>query len=123
MDRKKDALRRRGENISSFELEREVMAYPDVLEAACISVPAEFGEDEVKAFAVLLEGSEFNPVDLIKFLIPRMPHFMVPPFIEIVPELQKTPTNLIKKYELRARGNSVATWDREAAGIIVSKDS
>ncbi len=123
IDRKKDAVRRRGENISSFEVEREVMCYPDVLEAACIAAPSEYGEDEVKVFVVPREGSNFDPVELIKFLIPRMPYFMVPRFVEVVPGLPRTPSMRVKKYELRGLGNTATTWDREAAGIVVGRNS
>ncbi len=118
-DRKKDAIRRRGENISSFEVEREVMAYPEVAEAACIGVPAKFGEDDVKVFVVLNEGLRFEPKALIDFLIPRMPHFMIPRYIEVVSELPKTHSMRVKKFELRSKGNTDATWDREAEGIKV----
>lgn len=121
VDRKKDAIRRRGENISSMEVEREVMAYPDVLEAACVAVPAEFGEDEVKVFVTVRDGAEFDPADLIKFLIPKMPHFMVPRYIEVVDEFPKTITDRVKKNELRDLGNSDMTWDREVAGIEVKR--
>lgn len=122
-DRKKDGLRRRGENISSFEVEREVMSYPDVLEAACIGVPSEFGEDEIKVFVVLHEGINFHPETLIHFLVSRMPYFMVPRFVEVVPKLPKTATNRIKKYELRSKGVDLETWDREAAGLKVTRNS
>lgn len=118
-DRKKDAIRRRGENISSFEVEREVMAYPHIQEVACVGVRGEFGEDEVKTFVVLREGCNFEPADLIKYLIPKMPHFMIPRYVEVVPELPKTQTMRVKKYEMREKGNSAATWDREAAGIAI----
>ncbi len=121
-DRKKDALRRRGENISTFEVEREVMAYPVVLEAACVAAPGEFGGEEVKVFVVPREQTEFDPAELIKFLLPRMPYFMVFRFVEVIEELPKTPSMRIKKYELREKGNSDATWDREAAGIPVTRN-
>ncbi len=123
VDRKKDSLRRRVENISTFEVEREVMAYPEVFEAACVAAQDEFGGEEVKVFVVPREGSTFDPADLIKFLIPRMPYFMLPRYIEVVPDLPKTPTMRVKKYELREKGNTDATWDREAAGITVKRDS
>jgi len=122
-DRKKDAVRRRGENISSFEVEREVMAYPDVLEAACVGAPGEFGDDEVKVFVVPKDGINLNPSELIQFLISRMPHFMVPRFIEILETLPKTPSGRVKKYELRDLGNNASTWDRETAGIKVKRNS
>jgi crotonobetaine/carnitine-CoA ligase len=123
VDRKKDAVRRRGENISTFEVEREVTAHPSVLEAACVAAPGEYGEDEVKVFVVPRNESEFDPGDLIRFLIPRMPYFMVPRFIEVVGELPKTATMRVKKFELRARGDSSAMWDREAAGIKLTRHS
>ncbi len=123
VDRKKDAIRRRGENISSFEVEREVMAYPFVAESACVAAPGEFGENEVKVFVVPQDMERFDPADLIKFLIPRMPYFMVPRFVEPLPELPKTHTHRIKKFELRERGNCENTWDREAAGIIVTRNT
>jgi carnitine-CoA ligase len=123
VDRKKDAIRRRGENISSFEVEREVLAYPGVLEVACIGAPSEFGDEEVKVFVAPREGASIDPADLIQFLIPRMPYFMVPRFVELVPDLPKTPTMRVKKYELRSLGNTANTWDREAAGIKVTRHS
>ncbi len=122
-DRKKDAIRRRGENISSFEVERDVMAYSDVVEAACVAVPSEFDEDEVKVFVVPRKNTTFNPAELVRFLIPRMPYFMVPRYIEVIDALPKTPSNKIMKYELREWGNTHATWDREAAGIKVTRHS
>jgi crotonobetaine/carnitine-CoA ligase len=123
VDRKKDALRRRGENISTFEVEREITAHPDVLDAACVGIQGELADEEVKVFVVPREGCQFDPAELIRFLIPRMPYFMVPRFVEVLPELPKTPTMRVRKFELRERGNSTATWDREAAGIVVTRDS
>ena len=117
----KDAIRRRGENISSFEVEREVMAYPGVREVACVAAPGEHGEDEVKLFVVPQEGSEFDPEALVKFLIPRIPYFMVPRYVEVTKEFPKTATMRTRKYELKTRGNTASTWDREAAGIIVNR--
>jgi carnitine-CoA ligase len=121
-DRKKDAIRRRGENISSFEVEREVLSYPDIQEVACVAVPSEFGEDEVKVFVKIREDVRFDPAELVHYLIPRMPYFMVPRYIERLDGFPKTPTDRIKKFELRARGNSSATWDREASGIVVKRN-
>ncbi len=124
VDRKKDAVRRRGENISSFEVEREVLAYPEILEAACVGAPSEYGEDEVKVFVIPRDPAGFDAAELIQFLVPRMPDFMVPRFIEVVSEFPRTPSTLrIQKHELRARGNSKGTWDREKAGIGTKKDN
>ncbi|HVA08364.1 MAG TPA: AMP-binding protein [Acidimicrobiales bacterium] len=121
-DRLKDSLRRRGENISSFEVEQAVLAFPAVLEAACVASPGEFsGDDEVKIFVVVRDGHALDPGELIGFLVERMPYFAIPRFVEIIDDMPKTPTNKIQKYELRERGNSPATWDRETAGIRVHR--
>jgi crotonobetaine/carnitine-CoA ligase len=122
VDRIKDALRRRGENISSFELEAAINQFPDVYESAVVGVPSpEFNEDEVKAVVVVREGAQPDPVQLTRFLIDRVPYFMVPRFVEFVPELPKTPTMKVRKAELRDEGVHGRVWDREAAGITVSR--
>ena len=119
VDRKKDAIRRRGENISSMEVEREIIAHPSVLECAVIGIPSEYGEEEVKAVVVTGEGKNLKPEDLISFLKDRMPHFMIPRFIEFVSEIPKTPTLKVQKTTLRENGLIETTWDREKAGIKV----
>jgi crotonobetaine/carnitine-CoA ligase len=122
VDRVKDALRRRGENISSFEVERVINDYPAVLESAVVAVPAEHAEDEIKAVVVVREGATFDPAELVRFLIPRMPYFMVPKFVEVVPEMPRTPTQKVRKNVLRDSGVANA-WDREASGIVVTRNS
>jgi len=112
-ERLKDSLRRRGENISSFEVEREVLKHPGVAQAACVGVPGELGEHEVKVFVVPVEHEDCDPADIVRFVEPLMPHFMVPRFIEVVAELPTTPSHRVKKAELRVRPNSEQTWDRE----------
>jgi crotonobetaine/carnitine-CoA ligase len=114
VDRTRDSLRRRGENISSFQVEAEVLAHPDVIEAACVAAPSELGESEVKVFLVPVQGRSIDPAALIEFLVPRMPRFMLPRFVEVVAELPKTQTMRVQKFELRQRGNTSSTWDREA---------
>ncbi|MGA8261755.1 MAG: AMP-binding protein [Arenicellales bacterium] len=121
MDRVKDAIRRSGENISSMEVENEINAYPPVLECAVVPVESEHTEQEVKAFVVLKEGENFDFGDFIRFLEPRMAYFMVPRYVEIVEALPKTQTGKIQKFDLRARGNGEATWDRVAAGVELSR--
>jgi crotonobetaine/carnitine-CoA ligase len=121
VDRKKDALRRRGENISSFEVEKVINMHPKVLESAVFAVPSELGEDEVKANVVLKPGEELDPVELIKHCEPRMAYFAIPRYLEFVPELPKTPTNRIEKYRLREAGVTENTWDREKAGVKISR--
>jgi carnitine-CoA ligase len=119
-DRWKDAIRRRGENISAFEVELEINRHPDVLESAVVAVRSEHSEDEVLAFVVLMPEVTLAPADLVRFLIPRMPYFMVPRYIQYVRDLPRTPTQKVRKSEL-SRAITKATWDREAAGIVVSR--
>ncbi|MDQ0382740.1 AMP-binding protein [Amycolatopsis thermophila] len=124
VDRVKDAIRRRGENVSNMEVEAQVAAYPEVAEVACVAGPSEFeGDDEVKVFVVVKDAAAFDPAKLIEFLLPRLPYFMVPRFVEVIDALPKTPTNKIRKAALRELGNSARTWDRAAAGIVVDRRS
>ncbi len=119
VDRIKDAIRRRGENISSFEVEALVAQHPDVAEAAALGVPSEYSEDEVKVCVVLRDGAEVTHGELIEFLVPRMPKFMVPRYVEFVASLPKTEATMrTQKVKLRERALSEATWDREAAAFV-----
>lgn len=113
VDRAKDAIRRRGENISSFEVEQEIFAHPDVLECAVIAVPSDATEDEILACVTLREGCDLSPAALLEFVRPRLPYFMVPRFVRIMPELPKTPTAKVRKQELRAAGVSAGVYDSE----------
>jgi carnitine-CoA ligase len=122
VDRLKDALRRRGENISSMEVEAEIAAHPDVREVAVVGVPSGIAEDEVLAIVAPVPGREIDPAGLIEFLRPRMAYYMVPRYIRVVDELPKTPTAKVQKMELRADGLTPDTWDREAAGIAVTRE-
>ena len=121
VDRKKDALRRRGENISSVEVENEINAHPAVVECAVIPVLADDAEQEVMAVVVRRPGVELGYEQLIRFLEPRMAYFMVPRYLEFRDELPKTPTGKIQKNVLRDEGRGSATWDREAAGVKLSR--
>ena len=118
VDRTKDYIRRRGENISSFEIEAIVNTYPGIVESGAVAVPAEHGEDEVKIAVVLAPQSSFEPADLITFLDSKMPRFAIPRFIEVWESLPKTEaTARIQKAKIRDSGISTDTWDRVAAGI------
>ena len=119
VDRIKDAIRRRGENISSFEVEAEVNACEQVQEAVAVAVPSELGEDEVLIVVVPRAGATIDPEALTRHLIGRLPHFMVPRYVRIVPMLPKTATQKVQKHVLRGEGITADTWDREAAGIRV----
>ncbi|MFO1080034.1 MAG: AMP-binding protein [Reyranellaceae bacterium] len=122
VDRFKDAIRRRGENVSSFEVEVEVCAHAGVREAAAVAVPSEMSEDEILVAVSLAPGHNLDQVALIEFLRGRMAHFMVPRYVRVVPDLPKTPTQKVQKHVLRAEGITADTWDREAAGIVIKRD-
>ncbi len=114
VDRKKDALRRRGENISSYEVEKTVNSHPAVLESAAVAAESELGEDEVMVCLTLKPGESVTPEDLTEFCQERMAYFMVPRYLRILDALPKTPTERVKKYQLREEGITADTWDREA---------
>lgn len=114
--RVKDAIRRRGENISAFEVEAIIGQHPAVLECAAVGVPSELGEEEVKVVVVLRPGAQLSPEELLDFCEGKMAHFMIPRFVEFVPELPKTSTGKVEKYRLREQGVSPSTWDRDKAG-------
>ncbi|TCP56898.1 crotonobetaine/carnitine-CoA ligase [Tamaricihabitans halophyticus] len=122
-DRMKDALRRRGENISSFEVERVINEFPSVYESAVVAVPAELSEDEIKAVVVPRQGAEIEFVELTEFLLDRLPYFMVPRYFEQLTELPKTPTHKVHKHVLRDSGVHSGVWDREGAGIVLRRGS
>ncbi len=115
VDRTKDAIRRRGENISSIEVENEINAHPAVVESAVVPVASEYTEQEVMAIVALKPGESLDPEALIEFLEPRMATFMVPRYLDFIDELPKTPTGKIQKYPLREQGLTPTTWDREGA--------
>jgi crotonobetaine/carnitine-CoA ligase len=124
VDRLKDTIRRRGENISSFEVEAELLAHPAIMEAAVVAVPSEWGEDEVMAVVTLKPAQQLDPVQLIDFLRPRVAHFMIPRFVRLMNELPKTPTLKVEKHLLRKDGREApGVWDRLAAGIEVRRDA
>ena len=122
VDRVKDAIRRRGENISSFEVEADVCSHPAVREAAAVAVPSEFSEDEVMVIVAPVPGQKLEARQLAEFLIDTMPYFMVPRYIRILDELPKTPSAKVMKADLRKEGVTSDTWDREAAGLRVRRE-
>lgn len=121
VDRKKDAIRRRGENISSYEVEKVINSHPAVMESAAIAVKSELGEDEVMVSLSLKEGQELTPVELIAYCEERMAYFMIPRYLRFMEALPKTPTQRVKKYQLREEGVTPDTWDREKAGYKLKR--
>ena len=116
VDRLKDAIRRRGENISSFEVEQVLLSHPDVANVAVFPVRSELAEDEVMAAIVRRPGTALSEIALMEFCQPRLAYFAVPRFIDFVDELPTTESGKVQKYKLRDRGVTPGTWDREAAG-------
>ena len=115
VDRLKDAIRRRGENISSFEVESYVREHPDVVECAAVGVPTPLGDEEVMVAVMVKDPSSFSPSDLAAFLESRMPRFMLPRYVETVDDLPRSETTgRVRKQALRDRGVTAATWDRRA---------
>jgi carnitine-CoA ligase len=119
VDRIKDAIRRRGENISSFEVEALVSQHDDVVESAAVAVPSEYGEDELKVCVVLRAGAEVTHAELIASLAPKMPKFMIPRYVEFVDALPKTEATMrTQKVKLREHALNDRTWDCETAGFV-----
>lgn len=112
IDRMKDVIRRRGENVSSFEVEQVLLSHPDVAEAAAFPVQSELAEDEVMVAIVPRDGSAITPAVLAEYCQGRMPAFAIPRFIEFVATLPMTENGKVQKFRLRERGVTAATWDR-----------
>jgi crotonobetaine/carnitine-CoA ligase len=121
VDRKKDYLRRGGENISMFELERTFLQHPEVSEVAAHAVPSKLMEDDVKITLLLKSGARLTEQELCQWSLDRVPYYAVPRYIEFRSELPKTPTGKIEKFLLREQGCTPQTWDREAAGMKIAK--
>jgi crotonobetaine/carnitine-CoA ligase len=113
VDRLKDTIRRRGENISSFEVEAIVNGHPDVMESAAVAVPSDLVEDDLKIVVVRKSDSKLTEPELIDYLVSVMPRFMIPRYVEFLEALPKTPTDRIQKVKLREAGITPQTWDRE----------
>ncbi|HEU0223291.1 MAG TPA: AMP-binding protein [Paracoccaceae bacterium] len=120
VDRKKDYLKRRGENISSFEMEVALKAHPAILEVAVHAVASDLGDD-VKVTAVLRPGATLTERDYCLWIAERVPYFAVPRYVEFRPALPKNPQDKVLKYLLRDEGRTPATWDLEASDIRIAR--
>lgn len=121
VDRKKDALRRRGENVSSQEVEAVLVDHSAVAEAAAVGVASDLGEQEVMAVVQVAEGTELDLKDLFAHCDRALPHFMVPRYYRLVEQFPATPTGKIRKAVLRETGLTDDTWDAEAAGLTPTR--
>jgi len=121
-DRASDSLRRRGENISSFEVETLVARHPGVAEAIVVGAPSDVGEDEVRVLVIPREGARLTHEDILRHCADVMPYFMVPRYIDIVPTVPRTATAKVEKYRIRATGLTGETWDCVAHGWRMTRD-
>jgi crotonobetaine/carnitine-CoA ligase len=121
VDRVTDSMRRRGENISSMEVEDIINQHADVLECAVFPVWADESEQDVMVTITPQPDTRFDPVALTRFCNERMPYFMVPRYVDVVDSIPKTPTGKIQKYALRKQGITDETWDRVAAGVKLER--
>jgi carnitine-CoA ligase len=121
VDRVKDSLRRRGENVSSVEIETTVMRHPAVLEAAAVGIPSELGEDDILVVVTLRPGAKLDRVELLDFCAARMPYFCVPRYLEVLDEIPKNVIGRVRKDLLRGRGLGTGAWDREAHCYMLTR--
>ena len=121
VDRKKDYLRRRGENISSFEVETGLRAHPAVADVAVHAVFSDVGEDDVKATIVLKDGHTLTQQALCYWAMERLPYFTIPRYFEFRKDLPRNSVGRVLKYQLRQEGCTPGTWDREKVGLKIPK--
>jgi crotonobetaine/carnitine-CoA ligase len=121
VDRKADYLRRRGENISSFEVESVLMSHGALADVAVHAVASQLTEDDLKVTAIIKEGSALEPEELFLWCVDRLPYFVLPRYIEFRLELPRSPVGRVLKRDLRQEGVTSTTWDAEASGISYEK--
>lgn len=122
VDRIRDRIRRRGENISAYEVEEVINSHPEVLQCAVVGVKVDGagGEDEVMA-CVVPSSKTLDAKTLLDWCVPRMPRFALPRFIQFVEEIERTPSGKIRKQAIRDAGVTAKTWDRESVGYVVPR--
>ena len=137
VDRLSDYLRVRGNNVSSLEVESEISSHPEVAACAAVAVPSSIHalssaeqphsekalslDDDIKVFVVRRPDSRLTHLQLMQYLMPRMPRFMLPRYIEFVADMPLTPTGKVQKKALREQVPSAAAWDRVDAGVVVPR--
>jgi carnitine-CoA ligase len=120
VDRKKDSLRRRGENISSFELEQAIDAHSAIVESAAVAVASDLGEDDIKA--CIVTSSPIEPAELFDFFKTNLPYFAIPRYVDFLDALPRNGIGRVMKHKLREAGNTTETWDFEALDLTVAKE-
>ena len=121
IDRMKDCIRRRGENISSWEVESTLNNHPDVLECAAYGLPSPLTESEVAIAVTLHPGASVNPTELLDFCNGKIPHFAIPRYVRFMNELPKNHAQRVQKFKLRDEGITPDIWDRESVGYVVQR--
>jgi carnitine-CoA ligase len=122
VDRKKDSLRRRGENISSIELDTAINQHPLVVESAVHAVASRLGEDDVKAVIVVVEDATIEPAELFAFFKERLPYFAVPRYVDVVGELPRNGVGRVMKHKLRETPAERSMIDFEALGLTIKRE-
>ena len=121
VDRKADYLRRRGENIASFEVESIIMGHGQIADVAVHAVPSPLTEDDLKITATRVEGATVSEEELFLWCVEQLPYFALPRYIEFRTDLPRSPVGRVLKRELRAEGVTSATWDLEQSGVVYEK--
>ncbi len=121
VERKKDVIRRRGENIAPYDVEQVLNQHPMVFETVVVGVPSPLGEEDVKAYVQLKPDAKVEARELFQFAAERLPFFMVPQFLEFVSEIPKTANQKAQRYLLRSRPPGPGTVDRDRLGFHVAR--
>ncbi|HKN07593.1 MAG TPA: AMP-binding protein [Thermoplasmata archaeon] len=120
VDRKKDIIRRRGENLAPYDVESVLNRHPAVFEAVVVGVPSPLGEEDVKAFVQLKPGAQVAPKELFEFCVTNLPFFMVPKYLEFLEEIPKTANQKAQRFVLRGRRGGVE-HDRDQLGVVLPR--
>jgi crotonobetaine/carnitine-CoA ligase len=120
VDRKKDVIRRRGENLAPYDVESVLNRHPAVFESVVVGVPSPIGEEDVKAFVQLKPGASVPPKELFEFCAEHLPFFMVPRYLEFLTEIPKTANQKAQRYVLRQRAGG-EQYDRETLGVTLRR--
>lgn len=120
VDRKKDVIRRRGENLAPYDVESVLNRHPAVFESVVVGVPSPLGEEDVKAFVQLKDSAHVEPRELFEFCAEQLPFFMVPQYLEFIEEIPKTANQKAQRFALRGRRSGVE-YDRDQLGVAIRR--